>query len=137
MNYWLVKSPFKTRNWQHVLFAGIFKLYGIRNHQAKNNIARMKKGDLALYYHSPSSKSIYGIMKICAPPYKDTTANSDIWLSVDFEPLKTFANPVTLTDIKSEKKLQNIGLIKQARVSVMPLSEEEFEIIGNKANMKK
>ena len=129
MNHWLVKSPFKTRNWQHVLFAGTFNLYGIRNYQAKNNISKMKKGDLAQYYHSPSSKSLYGIMKVCTSPYKDTTTNSDTWLSIDFEPIKTFEQPITLHKVKAEKKLQNIRLIRQPRVSVIPLTKKEFEII--------
>lgn len=132
MNFWLVKSPFRTRSWQDVLFKGVFKLYGIRNHQAKNNIAKMKKGDLALYYHGPSSKSIYGVMKVSTTPYKDTTTNSDIWLSVDFEPITTFEHPIKLQQIKADRGLRNIGLIKQPRVSVLPLSKEEFEIIRNK-----
>ena len=129
MNYWLIKSPFRTRSWQDVLVKGVFKLYGIRNHQAKNNIAKMKKGDLALYYHSPSSKSIYGVMKVSTSPYKDTTTNSDIWLSIDFEPINTFEQPITLHQIKADGELRNIGLIKQPRVMVSPLTKEEFEDI--------
>ncbi|GBE41292.1 MAG TPA: EVE domain-containing protein [Nitrospirae bacterium] len=137
MNYWFVKSPFRIRSWQNVLVEGVFKLYGIRNHQAKNNIAQMKKGDLVLYYHSPSSKSIYGIMKVSTLPYNDKTTKSEVWLSIDFEPINTFEQSISLQQIKNDSKLHNIGLIKQPRVSVLPLSKEEFEIIRKKANIKK
>lgn len=129
MNYWLVKSPFRTRSWQDVLVKGGFKLYGIRNHQSKNNISKMKPGDKALFYHGPSGKQIYGIMQVNKPAYPDPTTNDPNWLSIDFEPIKTFESPVTLEQIRS-LPLQNIVLLKQPRVSVAPLTKKEFERIS-------
>ena len=131
MNYWLVKSPFKTRNWQDVLMSGVFKLYGIRNHQAKNNISMMQRGDFALFYHSRSGKNVFGTMQVVRPPYQDPTTKDTNWLAIDFKPTKTFENPISLGQIKTEPTLQNIGLIKQPRLSVIRLSKNEFEKIIN------
>ena len=131
MNYWLVKSPFKTRNWQDVLMSGVFKLYGIRNHQAKNNISKMQPGDVALFYHNRTGKNVFGIMQVSKPPYQDPTTNDANWLAIDFEPIKTFEPPISLGQIKTEPTLQSIGLIKQQRLSVMVLKRDEFESIVN------
>jgi predicted RNA-binding protein with PUA-like domain len=131
MNYWLVKSPFRSRSWLDVLIKGSFKLYGIRNHQAKNNISKMQPGDEALFYHGPSGKQIYGIVQVIKSPYPDPTTNAPGWLAIDFEPVKTFEPPISLERIKAEPYLQNIGLIKQPRLSVMVLTRDEFERIVN------
>lgn len=130
MNYWLVKSPFRTRSWQDVLVKGVFKLYGIRNHQSKNNISKMKPGDKAFFYHGPSGKQIYGIMQVNKPAYPDPTTNDPNWLSIDFDPIKTFDAPVTLEQIRSLPELQNMVLLKQPRVMVSPLTKKEFEGIS-------
>lgn len=130
MNYWFVKSPFRTRSWQDVLVKGIFKLYGIRNHQSKNNISKIKTGDKALFYHGPSGKQIYGIMKVNKPAYPDPTTNDPKWLAIDFEPVVTFDVPVRLEQIRLIPELQNITLLKQPRVSVAPLTKKEFERIS-------
>lgn len=129
MNYWLVKSPFRTRSWQDVLVKGVFKLYGIRNHQSKNNISKMKTNDKALFYHGPSGKQIYGIMQVNKPAYPDPTTSDSSWLAIDFEPIKTFDAPVTLKQIRSLPELQNMLLLKQPRVSVAPLTKKEFDKI--------
>lgn len=129
MTYWLVKSPFRTRSWQDVLVKGIFKLYGIRNHQAKNNISKMKTGDKAFFYHGPSGKQIYGIMKVNKPAYPDPTTDDANWLAIDFEPVKTFEIPVKLEQIRSFPELQNIVLLKQPRVMVSPLTKDAFQKI--------
>ena len=129
MNYWLVKSPFRTRSWPDVLVKGSFKLYGIRNHQAKNNISKMQPGDETLFYHGPSGKEIFGIMNVVKPAYPDPTTNSPGWLAIDFEPVKTFETPVLLSQIKALPELHNIGLIKQPRLSVISLSKKEFDAI--------
>ena len=136
MNYWLIKSPFRTRSWPDVLVKGSFRLYGIRNHQAKNNISMMQQGDLALFYHSRSGKNVFGIMQVSKPPYQDPTTSAAHWLAIDFEPIKTFESPISLGQIKTEPTLQGIGLIKQPRLSVMRLSKNEFEKIINLANLK-
>ena|SRR3990167_6330250 len=136
MSYWLVKSPFRTRSWPDVLVKGSFKLYGIRNHQAKNNISMMQRGDIALFYHSRSGKNVFGIMQVSKPPYQDPTTNNANWLAIDFKPIKTFETPISLGQIKTEPTLQNIGLIKQPRLSVIRLSKNEFEKIANLVNLK-
>ena len=130
MNYWFVKSPFRTRSWQDVLVKGTFKLYGIRNHQSKSNVAKMKTGDKAFFYHGPSGKQIYGIMQVNKPAYSDPTTNDPNWLAIDFEPIKTFEAPVTLNQIRSLPELQNMVLLKQPLVSVAPLTKKEFESIS-------
>jgi predicted RNA-binding protein with PUA-like domain len=130
MNYWLVKSPFRTRSWQDVLVKGVFKLYGIRNHQSKNNISKMKAGDKAFFYHGPSGKQIYGIMQVNKPAYPDPTTNALNWLAIDLEPVMTFDVPVRLEQIRSITDLQNIALLKQPRVSVASLTKKEFERIS-------
>jgi predicted RNA-binding protein with PUA-like domain len=129
MNYWLVKSPFRTRSWQDVLVKGVFKLYGIRNHQSKNNISKMKPGDKTLFYHSLSGKQIYGIMQVNKPAYPDPTTNALNWLAIELEPVMTFDVPVRLEQIRSIPDLQNITLLKQPRVSVAPLTKREFDKI--------
>lgn len=131
MNYWLVKSPFRSRSWTDVLIKGSFKLYGIRNHQAKNNISKMQPGDKTLFYHGPSGKQIYGIMQVIKQAYPDPTTNAPDWLAIDFEPIKTLEPPISLEQIKAAPSLQNIGLIKQPRLSVMALTRDEFEGIVN------
>lgn len=137
MNYWLVKSPFRSRSWTDVLVKGAFKLYGIRNHQAKNHIAQMKRGDKTIYYHGPTGKQIFGIMQVMQPPYPDPTTANPNWFAVDFEPVKTFESPVTLEQIKAEPTLQHIPLVKQPRLSVMPLTKQEFEEIVKMAEAKR
>lgn len=134
MNYWFLKSPFRTRSWHDVLVKGVFKLYGIRNHQSKNNIANMKPGDRAFFYHGPSGKLIYGIMQVNRLAYSDPTTSDTTWLAIDFEPVKTFDQPLPLEQIKSLNELAESSFIKQPRVMVSPLNKKEFEMISEIAN---
>ncbi|KAA0250902.1 MAG: EVE domain-containing protein [Candidatus Jettenia sp.] len=91
----------------------------------------MQRGDVALFYRSRSGKNVFGIMQVSKPPYQDPTTKDTNWLAIDFEPVKTFERPISLEQIKAEPYLQNIGLIKQPRLSVMLLTREEFENIVN------
>ena len=128
MNYWLVKfAPFRV-SWQDILRQGRFEIYGVRNFQAKNNVARMKLGDLLLFYHSQEEKQIMGILQVSEEAHQDKTTGEN-WLSVTFEPIKTLEKPIELSQIKCEAALQNIGLVKQQRLAVMGLEEEQFERI--------
>lgn len=126
MNYWLVKSPFRSRSWPHVLLQNVFKLYGIRNRQARNYIAQMAADDRALYYHSAAGRLVLGIMRVKAPAFPDPTSNNPEWLSVEFEPEITFEHPVTFEQLKSTDALCELKLFKQPRLSVMPLTEAEY-----------
>jgi predicted RNA-binding protein with PUA-like domain len=129
MNHWLVKSePFKY-SWEQ--FQKDKKTFwdGVRNYQARNNLREMKKGDLVLWYHSNEGKEIVGIAKVVKEHYQDPTTEDSNWVVVDLAPFKKLKKSVTLEQIKLDKRLQNIGLIRQGRLSVMPLKSEEFDAI--------
>jgi len=129
MNYWLVKSePFKY-SWEQFLKDGWTYWDGVRNFQARNNLNNMKKGDLVLFYHSNEGLEVVGIAKVTKESYQDPTTSDERWVVVDLEPVETLKKPVSLEEIKNDKRLKNIPLIKQSRLSVMPLTKEEFDVI--------
>jgi predicted RNA-binding protein with PUA-like domain len=132
MNYWLVKSePFKY-SWEQFLKDKRTFWDGVRNYQARNNLRAMKKDDTVLFYHSNEGLAVMGIAKVVKESYQDPTTEDPQWIAVDFAPVETFKTPVTLGEMKQDKRLQNIGLIRQAQLSVMPLTKEEFEAIAAK-----
>ena len=100
---------------------------GVRNYQARNNLRAMRKGDLVLFYHSVSEKAVVGVAKVTREAYADPTAKEGDWSVVDLKPIKAMASPVTLAQIKAEPKLAGMGLLKQSRLSVSPLSATEFK----------
>ncbi len=129
MSYWLVKfAPFRY-SWQDVLRNGKFEIYSVRNAQARNNLKEMKLGDEVLFYHSQEGNCIMGIMKVIEEAHQDKTTDDTRWLSVTFEPIESLKTPISLEKIKGTKELENVGLIKQPRLSVMKLSKEEIEKI--------
>lgn len=128
MNYWLVKSEPSTYSWERLLKEGKAVWDGVRNFAARKNLRGMKTGDLVLFYHSNEDKAVVGISKVVKEAYQDPTTKED-WSAVDLAPHKALKNPVTLEQIKAEKKLQNIYLVRQGRLSVMPLEKEEFDYI--------
>ncbi|WP_395802727.1 EVE domain-containing protein [Daejeonella sp.] len=129
MNYWLVKSePFKY-SWEQFNKDGRTFWDGVRNYQARNNLREMKEGDLVLFYHSNEGKSVVGIAKVVRESYQDPTTDDQNWVVVDLSPVETLKNPVTLEQIKADLRLQNIGLVKQGRLSVMGMKVEEFDRI--------
>jgi predicted RNA-binding protein with PUA-like domain len=129
MNYWLIKfAPFRY-SWQDVLRNGKFEIYSVRNFQARNNLKEMKLGDAVFFYHSQEGNCIMGSMKVIEEAHQDKTTTDSQWVSVTFEPIESFENPISLQKIKERAGLENIGLIKQPRLAVMPLNLEEFEII--------
>ncbi len=129
MNYWLVKTDPETYSWEDLIKDKSTDWDGVRNYQARNNLKLMKKNDLVLFYHSQSSKDIKGIAKVINEHYQDPTTNDERWVAVKLAPVKSFNKPITLEQIKSEPKLQNIALIKQSRLSVMPLTKNEYDLI--------
>lgn len=136
MKYWLVKSePFKY-SWEMFLKDGSTYWDGVRNYQARNNLQSMKIGDPVLFYHSNEGLEVVGIAKVIKEAYQDPTTNDERWVVVDLKPQETLKKPVTLDEIKKHKSLKNIALIKQSRLSVMPLTKEEFETIVGKARGK-
>ncbi len=129
MRFWLVKQEPSKYSWEQ--FVKERKTYwdGVRNYQARNNLQAMKKGDRVLFYHSVVGKEVMGIAQITRESYPDPTADDPAWVVVDLKPVKPLKIPVTLEQIKSHAKLREIPLIKQSRLSVMPLTASEFKII--------
>lgn len=129
MNYWIVKfAPFRY-SWQDVLRNGKFEIYSVRNLQARNNLKEMKLGDEVLFYTSQEGNRIMGKMKVIESAHQDKTTDDTRWVSVTFEPVETIMPPISLEKIKGTNELENIGLIKQPRLSVMKLKKEEYEIL--------
>lgn len=133
--YWLIKSEPVAYSWQQFEKDGQTFWDGVRNYQARNNLKKMQKDDLVLFYHSVSAKEVVGIARVVKEHYHDPTTDDDRWVVVDIKPEKAFKKPVSLSMIKADPRLENIALVKQARLSVMPLKPEEFDAIvelGNK-----
>ena len=129
MKYWLVKSePFKY-SWEMFLKNGSTYWDGVRNYQARNNLKNMKKGDLVLFYHSNEGLEVVGIAKVIKESYQDPTTNDQRWVVVDLQSVETLKKPVPLDEIKKDKRLKNIAIIKQSRLSVVPLTKEEYDVI--------
>lgn len=134
MDYFLVKSePFKY-SWEQFNKDGETFWDGVRNYQARNNLKAMKKGDLVLYYHSNEGKEVVGLAKVIKEFYQDPTTDDERWVVVDLAPVETFKHPVTLETIKADPLLQDIALVRQGRLSVMPLKAEEFDRIVQLGN---
>lgn len=129
MNYWLVKSePFKY-SWTKFNEDKRTFWDGVRNYQARNNLKGMKEGDLVLFYHSNEGMCIVGIAKVVREFYQDPTTDDTNWVVVDLAPVETLKNPVTLSQIKGDEYLKDISLVRQGRLSVMPLKAAEFDRI--------
>lgn len=129
MNHWLVKSePFKY-SWEKFNKDGRTFWDGVRNYQARNNLKEMKEGDLVLFYHSNEGKNVVGIAKVVKEFYQDPTTDDANWVVVDLAPVEALKNPVSLDQIKAEESLKDISLVRQGRLSVMPLKAEEFDKI--------
>ncbi|GAB3201708.1 putative RNA-binding protein with PUA-like domain [Pontibacter aydingkolensis] len=129
MQYWLVKSEPETYSWADLIKDGKTMWDGVRNYQARNNMQQMQPGDMVLFYHSVSEKAIVGIAKVEKAAYPDPTAKEGNWVVVDLVPFRDFKEPVTLEQIKKDKRLENIALLRQSRLSVMPLKAEEFDVL--------
>ena len=129
MNYWLVKSePFKY-SWTKFNEDRRTFWDGVRNYQARNNLKAMKEGDLVLFYHSNEGMCVVGIAKVVREFYQDPTTDDTNWVVVDLAPVETLKNPVTLSQIKGDEYLKDISLVRQGRLSVMPLKAAEFDRI--------
>jgi predicted RNA-binding protein with PUA-like domain len=127
--HWLVKSEPSAYSWSDLVREKKTAWTGVRNFQARNNLRAMKRGDLVLFYQSVTDPSVQGISQVVKEAYPDPTATEGDWSCVDLIPVKPFPSPVTLSAIKAEKSLAEISLIKQSRLSVMPVTEKEYERI--------
>jgi predicted RNA-binding protein with PUA-like domain len=129
MAYWLMKSePFKY-SWDQLLKDKRTFWDGVRNYAARNNLRAMKKGDRAFFYHSNEGVEIVGIAEIVKEAYQDPTTSEAAWVSVDIKPIQTLKKPVSLAQIKADKRLANMALIRLARLSVQPVTEKEWQTI--------
>ena len=129
VNYWLLKSEPSTWSWEDQVKAGVEMWDGVRNYQARNNLMKMKKKDLCFFYHSVSEKSIIGIVEVVKEHYPDPTDKTGRFVVTDVKIKRKLKRAVTLEEIKSTPKLSNIALIKQSRLSVMPLTKSEWQTI--------
>ena len=127
MNYWMVKQEPEKYSFDDFLKEGKTDWTGVRNFQARNNLRAMKRGDKVLFYHSVSEKAVVGIAEVSREEFPDAT--DEKWIAVELKPVEKFAKNVTLDEIKANENLRNIVLMKQSRLSVLPLTPEEFEVI--------
>ena len=134
IKYWLLKSEPDTWSWENQVKEGPSMWDGVRNYQARNNLREMKRNDLCFFYHSVTEKSIIGIVKVVREYYPDPTDKTGRFVVVDVKAIKKLKKPVSLDQIKANNKLKNIALIKQSRLSVMPLKKVEWDIIIKMSN---
>ncbi|MGC9941787.1 MAG: EVE domain-containing protein [Verrucomicrobiota bacterium] len=136
MKYWLAKSEPEAYAWSQLLKDGNTAWTGVRNYQARNNLRAMRKGDPVFFYHSVSEKQIVGLAKVSKEAYPDATAEEGDWSSVDLAPLKTLLKPVSLETIKVDQTLKEMALLRNSRLSVTPLTKEQFERLLTLAETK-
>jgi predicted RNA-binding protein with PUA-like domain len=130
-NFWLVKQEPSAYSWSDFVAERRTAWTGVRNYTARNNLRKMQPSDEVLFYHSGDDKAVVGIAKVARAAYTDPTAKEGDWSAVDLEPVKALARPVTLREIKSNSRLKQIPLVRQSRLSAMPLTSAEFrEIIA-------
>ena len=134
MKYWLLKSEPDAWSWDNQVKEGASMWDGVRNYQARNNLKEMKKNDLCFFYHSVTERSIVGIVKVVKEYYPDPTDKTDRFVVVDVKATKKLKNPVSLDQIKENNKLKDIALVKQSRLSVMPLKKNEWDLIIKMSN---
>ena len=135
VHHWLVKSEPSAYAWEDLVKDGKTAWTGVRNFQARNNLRAMKKGDLVLFYQSVSAPSVRGITQVVKEAYQEGTAHEGDWSCVDLKSVRNLPTPVTLAEIKADPKLAEMALIKQSRLSVMPVTQEEYNRILELAGM--
>jgi len=139
MAYWLFKSEPNTWGWedQKASKAPGEEWDGVRNYQARNNMRLMKKGELGFFYHSVNEKQVVGIIEVAAEAHPDSTDTTGKWECVDVKAVCDVPTPVTLDDIKAEPKLENMILVNNSRLSVQPVTDEEWKIVCKMCGFKK
>lgn len=130
MAYWLVKSEPDAFSWDQQVANKIEPWTGVRSHQARNNLAAMKKGDRAFFYHSNIGKEIVGVVEVVREAYPDPSAEDPRWVCVDMKAIGPVPKPVTLAQIKADPALANMALVKLSRLSVAPVTDAEWKHIS-------
>src|SRR5215212_4242064 len=129
MAYWLIKSEPSTYSWDQFVKDGETFWDGVRNYAARNHLKAMKKGDEVFFYHSNEGLEIVGIAKVSKEAYQDPSTNEAAWVAVDLKPVKKLKTPVSLQQIKGEKRLKDMALLRLSRLSVQPVTEEEWKVV--------
>ena len=129
MAYWLVKSEPSTYSWEQLEKDKQTIWDGVRNYAARNYLKAMKKGDQVLFYHSNEGLEIVGIAKVAKEAYQDPTTDDEAWVVVDLKPYKRIKKPVSLAQIKTDKRLANMALVRLGRLSVQPVTEDEWNVV--------
>ena len=124
--HWLVKSEPGTYSWERFAREGRTAWDGVRNAQARNHLAEMRRGDLVLFYHSGEGREVVGIAKVTRAAYPEPGADDPRWLAVDLVPVRALRRPVALAAIKADRRLAKIPLVRQSRLSVMPLGPDDY-----------
>ena len=135
MAYWLVKSEPSVYSWEQFEKDGKTVWDGIRNYASRLHLRAMKKGDEVLYYHSNEGLDIVGIAKVIKEAYQDPSTDED-WSAVDLKPVKKLKHPVSLQQIKTEKRLKDMALLRISRLSVQPVTDAEWAVIMELSNQK-
>ncbi len=139
MAYWLMKSEPDAWSWQQQVKKGAKgeAWSGVRNHQAKQNLMKMKKGDRAFFYHSNIGKEVVGLLEVIRKHYPDPTAKAgDPWVVVDVKAVEPLPKPVTIDDVKAEPKLKSMVLVNNSRLSVQPVTAEEWKLVCKMGGLK-
>jgi predicted RNA-binding protein with PUA-like domain len=126
MNYWLVKQEPEDYSWSDFLRDGKTAWTGVRSFPARKHLRAMQAGDRVFFYHSGEPKSVVGLARVAKAAYPDPTAGEEDWSAVDLAPVKPLVKPVALSQIKADKILKEMVLVKQSRLSVMPVTAEQF-----------
>ena len=131
MAYWLFKSEPSVWGWDDQVAKGDAgeEWDGVRNYQARNFMRAMEVGDLGFFYHSQKEKSVVGIVEVITTAHPDSTTTDERWECVDIKALRAFEKPVTLDDIKNDERLAEMVLVKNSRLSVQPVTADEWQII--------
>ena len=138
MRYWLFKSEPSTWSWDQQVAKGEAgeEWDGVRNYQARNFMREMNIGDRGFFYHSQKEKSVVGIVEVCAEAHPDSTTDDDRWECVDIKAVMPVKTPVTLDEIKGDERLAEMVLVKNSRLSVQPVTPEEWQVICKKAGIE-
>ena len=136
MSHWLVKSEPSKYSWDKFVEDKQTHWDGVRNYTARNNLKAMKKGDEVFCYHSNEGLEIVGIAKVAKGAYQDPKTDDPNWVVVDLKPVKKMKKPVYLVAIKADKRIEGIALVKQGRLSVCPITDEEWDVILEMGEMK-
>ena len=129
MAFWLVKSEPDAFSWDQQVANDVEPWTGVRNHAARNNLAAMQRGDRAFFYHSNTGREIVGVVEVAREAYPDPTAETGPWLAVDMRAVAPMSRPVTLAAIKAEPALAELALVRQSRLSVLPVSPAHWDLI--------